>query len=528
MRMRTVSTLLVATALLAEVCAKISGDCAERRCFIFSEQPSDFFSAQRACQERDGHLLTVRSTAVHKLISNLLTAVSGRFWIGLRSAMKQCAQPPSDLQEFVWVTGDNQTNFVNWRTLDPRCAQTCVSVSSSEDLKWTQHPCAGNLEGYLCEYSIPWTCAPLQSASPVLYDTPYAFSRADLKEVPHGSNATKSDLGTKHICYEGSWINAPWTCEVYNGGCSHSCTTENDRPVCTCPPGYTLQSNGVTCCHAGLGPCEQAISAQNAAELCPDGHELAEDGQTCRDVDECQQGQQCPANSLCFNTVGSFRCQCEPGFFWVGDRCEDENECESGPCEHNCNNTMGSYHCHCFEGFSVSLTDRHKCIVHCADMECPAVSCDFNNPNQCDCPPGFIFEEREPVHYCLDIDECVLSFECEQICTNTPGSYTCSCHEGFQSNGSRCNAVGMTTPRTERYPGKTASTISDGGLLAIIVSCVLIILLLVCAAHHCVKRFGKMTSFTLNKDCPEDLYALQLVTSEKYTQRLPISNVNFR
>ena len=34
----------------------------------------------------------------------------------------------------------------------------------------------------------------------------------------------------------------------------------------------------------------------------------------CVDIDECSQGNPCPANSNCANTDGSFVCTCLPGF----------------------------------------------------------------------------------------------------------------------------------------------------------------------------------------------------------------------
>ena len=39
----------------------------------------------------------------------------------------------------------------------------------------------------------------------------------------------------------------------------------------------------------------------------------------------------------------------------------------------------------------------------------------------------------------LDIDECTSGDPCHQICTNTPGSFQCSCESGYTVDGSRCN-----------------------------------------------------------------------------------------
>ena len=48
------------------------------------------------------------------------------------------------------------------------------------------------------------------------------------------------------------------------------------------------------------------------------------------------------------------------------------------------------------------------------------------------------------VHFCSasDINECdTANGFCDQICTNTEGSYTCGCNEGYRlgSDGMMCN-----------------------------------------------------------------------------------------
>ena len=38
-----------------------------------------------------------------------------------------------------------------------------------------------------------------------------------------------------------------------------------------------------------------------------------------------------------------------------------------------------------------------------------------------------------------DINECAIgNGGCEQVCTNTPGGYTCSCNAGYTSSGKAC------------------------------------------------------------------------------------------
>ena len=67
---------------------------------------------------------------------------------------------------------------------------------------------------------------------------------------------------------------------------------------------------------------------------------------------------------------------------------------------------------------------------------------------------------HEPSIYFPDIDECLAGTDnCNQVCTNTDGSFTCSCHDGYelQSNGHSCVCGGTLTTasgsfQTPGYP----------------------------------------------------------------------------
>ena len=42
----------------------------------------------------------------------------------------------------------------------------------------------------------------------------------------------------------------------------------------------------------------------------------------------------------------------------------------------------------------------------------------------------------------LDIDECSDgTHDCEQICNNNVGSFTCGCNNGYLQNGPTCNGM---------------------------------------------------------------------------------------
>ena len=54
-----------------------------------------------------------------------------------------------------------------------------------------------------------------------------------------------------------------------------------------------------------------------------------------------------------------------------------------------------------------------------------------------------------------DIDECAEgSHDCEQECVNEPGSFTCSCRDGYEPLNSGKSCVGMCTNRTVNTSSK--------------------------------------------------------------------------
>uniref|UniRef100_A0A8C1LKJ5 Uncharacterized protein n=1 Tax=Cyprinus carpio TaxID=7962 RepID=A0A8C1LKJ5_CYPCA len=86
-------------------------------------------------------------------------------------------------------------------------------------------------------------------------------------------------------------------------------------------------------------------------------------------VNECVSSV-CGAHSSCFNTLGSFRCICSPGFHThENSTCTDINEClEQDVCgtNANCSNHQGGYSCKCHQGYSNYGNNQSKCI----EMSC--------------------------------------------------------------------------------------------------------------------------------------------------------------
>ncbi|XP_039546146.1 thrombomodulin [Pimephales promelas] len=486
--MRGIIGMALALVVLKVHAGKISdGHCEEGKCFAIQTTSLSFDSAQRVCQERGGHLMTVRYRKSANILAKLLNGTSGNFWLGLKY---QCAHANDGLKGYKWVTGDNASHYINWESDRPVCSPRCASVSQKVP-KWAERPCDDIIDGYLCEYEILEYCQALSNGSEVVYEIPFGFNANKLlQEIPQGTIATLQPLRTKHVCFEGDWLQAPWSCEFFNGGCEYACEGSIPNITCICPQGYKLDSNRVTC------------STQDA----------------------CAHGECEPAIQVAYAMSPE---DCKPGFHKESGISADEDECVSGPCEHICINTIGSYQCECYEGFIQSKDDMHTCVMHCTEEQCPA-ECDPNNNEQCNCPDGFLLEDT----MCLDIDECTSNY-CDHKCDNTPGGYVCSCREGYLLlKDGTCeekdfDGSGSSTPfdvaiSTSKPPTKPMS-ISSGSLLAIMVCIVACILLLVGLAHCTLRRFCQLHNYDVHKG-QDEVYDFQQVIIDKNSTELSFPN----
>jgi len=108
----------------------------------------------------------------------------------------------------------------------------------------------------------------------------------------------------------------------------------------------------------------------------------------------------------------------------------DVNECaiNNGGCEQICNNTIGSFICTCGSGYQL---DENR--MNCSGK----IWIDFEQQ----------LSDVDSVYTVLsmyaDINECERDEDnCHQNanCTNTEGSYTCSCNLGYTGDGVTCTS----------------------------------------------------------------------------------------
>nr|DBA21577.1 TPA: hypothetical protein GDO54_018188 [Pyxicephalus adspersus] len=246
-------------------------------------------------------------------------------------------------------------------------------------------------------------------------------------------------------------------CEIRRP-CSHTCLNVLGSYTCSCPAGYGLAMDNRNCrdldeCKMGTHQCPSGQECINMPGTfrcllrCGPGFRPNAEGTACEDVDECAQSS--PCQQRCLNTIGSYRCACDPGFELKGTRCIDINECLRGVCQpqQQCKNTLGSYQCvdNCPAGTTRSESGGCNDIDECRDG---SHMCRYNQlcentvgGYRCTCPRGY--RTQGVGRPCLDIDECQQRNPCQHECRNTEGSFQCLCPAGYRllPNNRNCQDI---------------------------------------------------------------------------------------
>ncbi|KAK2856555.1 hypothetical protein Q5P01_005290 [Channa striata] len=493
---RTTHCRLLAVFLLLgleEAVLSQRGHCARDQCVAVFQESNNFPGAEARCKRSNGELLMYRP---ERPLASVLNGSRGLFWV---------------------------------RTVEGSVAdlQMCSSVSVTAGFNLTTTPCRDTLDGFLCQYTLKDPCGRLQGVegAQVRYVTHDNFEVFDSDTFPQGTSAIVEKVGgkypeSKHLCFEGNWLRAPWICEVLNGGCEHGCDQTNK--TCTCPAKKILHPNNISCNEEPCAECPHGLNAKEGdayPSTCDSGYRLAHDGRSCVDVDECKEQDECTGpGEQCVNTKGNFR----------DGECVNVSICRK--CEHmQCERIGKVYQCKCREGFRVSPRDPTLCEKHCTERDCPAtcVAVPKAREMQCFCPHGYIKDVRNHTTICTDIDECELQRQCDHTCENFFGGFRCLCDEGYSlHNNYMCqideneeddgsgSVASHPTPGSA-HPAAVPPYIKTGSVLGITVFMVLCMAMLFILARKISKRCGKFNISTF-KTPDIDIFYLHQATTDTY------------
>ncbi|KAL4219782.1 hypothetical protein ACF0H5_020194 [Mactra antiquata] len=367
---------------------------------------------------------------------------------------------------------------------------TCQNINECElRTHGCEQICADNTGAYNCFCYFGYvlnddrrTCTKLSDPCSALYDlrcSHYCYKGENSAECRCIDGFTLSSDNQTCIdideCTDGT----------HGCGLHAECKNTNGSYICDCSIGFKMQNDGRTCtecddfhygedcamscaclygvcnktfgcdcnngwqgnnCDVDINECttgqvvcnpanEQCVNTFGSAEChCILGYERDESND-CVDTDECADSRLNECDQTCINIPGNYFCECQTGFLFVDGSCQDIDECENkkSNCEQMCENTLGSYNCLCEDGFRLNLTDRESCIAsddclnpgECGDH---STCYHYNGKDICKCFKGF----QNNSGMCEDINECNISPKlCSHNCSNTDGSYACSCETGY-------------------------------------------------------------------------------------------------
>ncbi|XP_067686050.1 fibrillin-2-like [Haliotis asinina] len=275
-------------------------------------------------------------------------------------------------------------------------------------------------------------------------------------------------------------------CEASNP-CDQNCTNTQGSYRCSCMAGYRLESSvcqDIDECAENLHDCQQICNNTVPSFFCDCNTGFKQDASDPRKcvIDSSSTTETCKSLNCSYGCLAdSVKCFCENGFEIDqsdNSTCKDINECNQNVCAHDCNNTVGSFFCTCFDGYLLS-SDKVSCepcedlnygkdcaqrcdcgdrsrscnnvrgcicnagwsgtrcdvdINECNENPCPVgqICTNTNGSYTCTCPTGY---DKQANGTCTDKNECVTDANtCDQVCTNVEGSFTCSCNPGYTEN----------------------------------------------------------------------------------------------
>ncbi|KAK3088019.1 hypothetical protein FSP39_013547 [Pinctada imbricata] len=169
--------------------------------------------------------------------------------------------------------------------------------------------------------------------------------------------------------------------------------------------------------------------------------------------------------SISITAVDESSLQASPIDVWIVlcSGCSGNGECDFNQTIATSNPTFSFARCICKIGWSGMncSEDTDSCIgnpcisgSNCTDLT-PGEEANLGRGHNCSsCPAGYI----EKGNKCEDIDECKLN-TCDHKCSDTEGSFICSCHPGYKLAGDKTSCEACDIP----YYGENCTSICQCG-----------------------------------------------------------------
>ncbi|XP_043103911.1 low-density lipoprotein receptor-related protein 8-like isoform X2 [Puntigrus tetrazona] len=178
----------------------------------------------------------------------------------------------------------------------------------------------------------------------------------------------------------------------------------------------------------------------------------------CDSVDDCGDSSD---EISCLNcTGGSFHCVAAARCVSSHSVCDGKPDCSDGADEllDSCSQACTRSQFRCTNGRCVPNSGRCDNIKDCEDgsdeENCDDNECEINNggcSHRCiDLPLGFMCDCPSEMRlvldtHCQDVDHCLDSDVCDQICVHNNGSLACECEEGYvlTAGTGECKSTGV-------------------------------------------------------------------------------------
>lgn len=273
-----------------------------------------------------------------------------------------------------------------------------------------------------------------------------------------------ADCPSDESCTNNQCVNSCLATKVC--GPNAICSRKDHTIECECPLGFEGLPSARQGCVRKSSPCERSSqcppdhmcighrcqvpcredSGCAIGEKCNDHkcHKICHSSSNCLHGEHCSFGvcvYGCKGNSDCQNSqvCESGKCECQDGFVFNGQECENVNECIFGPCHPSaqCVDTFGSYKCVCATGTvgdpnktgcllpnQCNRDDRCEDSLICINGKCSnpcetnlcgtnAICSVSNHRVSCDCPKGYVGNSTDKAVGCFKV-QCVDDMDCPE------------------------------------------------------------------------------------------------------------------